>query len=341
MSALLEATRLEPEGQSAVPRLSVRELGLVTRGRVVLDDVSFDVSPGEVVALVGPPSAGKSSIVRCVAGWLRPARGTVHLDGRRLARGNRVARAKMGVVLESPAAGVDLERSVLSNLIAAGRLFGVPKRAVRDRAEELLAFFELGASADEPVSALPAAAVRRLELARALIHGPSVLVLDAPTAGLDGADSDPIWGRLLALRDAAAGAGGEPLSVLVATDRPAEADRCDRVVVLDRGRVVACEAPRRLWTRTGGDVVSIQSARPVELARDLRQSFELEPRVEGDAVVVEVDRGQDLVRALVDAFPPGRLGPLTLRKPSVADAFFHLTGTSMGRVAAEADGVER
>jgi ABC-2 type transport system ATP-binding protein len=164
---------------------------------------------------------------------------------------------------------------------------------------------------------------RRLELARALVHRPAILLLDEPTTGLDAAAFRQTWQAVHALRER------EGLTVLLTTHRPDEAEACDRLAVLAHGRVVATGTPEALRARVPGDVVTVEADGPVALAAEIRERLGLDARPVAHGVHVERERGHELVPRLVEAFPPGRFRAVSLRRPTLADAFLVLTGEAL------------
>jgi ABC-2 type transport system ATP-binding protein len=163
---------------------------------------------------------------------------------------------------------------------------------------------------------------RRLELARALVHAPALLVMDEPTTGLDAAAFRAFWAQLAALRRE------RGTTVVLTTHRPDEAERCDRLAVLAGGAIVACETPDALRARVAGDVVVVDGDDREAIARALAR-LGLEPRVRPDGVHVERPQGHTLVPRIAEAFPPGRLRSIALRRPTLADAYLAVTGAPL------------
>lgn len=303
---------------SVPPRLELRNFDLSLDNRVILADVGFTVEPGRAVALLGPNGCGKTSLLRCVSGVWKADRGTVCLDGTEVLNRNRFLRRHLGVVFQEPS--LDDKLTARENLVLSAGLYGVKKKEATDRAYELLEFMELGDRANDAVGKLSGGQRRRLEIARALIHRPTMLLLDEPTTGLDPVAAERTWRRLLALRD------DQGLSLVIATHNAEEAERCDRLVIMDRGHVVAQDSPAALMRKVCGDVITIEADRPDVLARQLAEVFEVTPRREGPLVLLEVEEAHELIPRLVEACPPGRFKSIGMRRPSLADAFFHLTG---------------
>lgn len=207
--------------------------------RLVVDDVGFEVRRGEVYGLLGPHASGKTAIIRMVCGLLRPDAGTVLVRGRPVgAMSAREAGEAVGCVPQSVAALPSL--TVADNVRFWARLYGVPDGLRRERAAEVLALVGLDAHAGDPVAACSVGVQRRLGLAVALLHRPDALVLDVPTAGIDARSRQLLLGTLARLRD-------ESVAVLLASRDAQEVARlCDRVGLLDGGRLVGEGRPKDL-----------------------------------------------------------------------------------------------
>jgi ABC-2 type transport system ATP-binding protein len=306
---------------AVAPALSAGGLAFAYQGRPVLTDVSFEVMPGEVFGFLGRNGAGKSTLFSILAGLLRPAAGRLFAGGKMVDARDRGLRARTGVVFQSPS--LDPKLTCRENLLLAAALFRVPRRQARERSARLLAEAGLGERAGEAAGKLSGGLKRRLELARALVHRPSLLILDEPTTGLDAAAFARTWETVEALRRQ------EGLTVLLTTHRPEEAERCDRLAVLAHGRVVACETPHELVSRVAGDVLEVEATDPAGLAAEVASRLGLRSRVTARGVTIEAERGHELVPRLVEAFPAGRLRSVAVRRPTLADAFVDITGASL------------
>jgi ABC-2 type transport system ATP-binding protein len=315
------------------PRLAVRDLAFRYGEREVLKDVSFEVGEGEIVGLLGPNGAGKSTLFSILTGLIQPGRGIFMLDGAPIAAGARALRARLGVVFQSPS--LDGKLTVEENLELGAELFGLSRRAARLRAAELIEGAGLAARASEKVAKLSGGLKRRVEIARALVHRPSILVMDEPTTGLDAAAFRRTWALIHDLRDS------EGLTVILTSHRPDEAEACDRLIILSGGRVVASGTPEELRSRVPGDVVSVVADDLDSLATEIAARFGVAPRVGSRALHVERERGHELVPRLVEAFPPGRFRSIALRRPTLADAFLAITGEDLERETDDAAPAER
>ena len=307
-------------------RLALQGIAFRSGAREVLRGLSFEAAPGEILGLLGPNGSGKSTLFAILAGLLRPDAGRIRLDGREIDAGARALRARTGVVFQEPS--LDGKLGAEENLRLSAALHRVPAARARERIAALLEATGLAGRAREPVERLSGGFRRRLELARALVHRPALLLLDEPTTGLDAAAFRAAWDALAALRRE------DEVTVIVATHRPDEAARCDRLAVLSHGRMVACDTPEALRARVPGDVVVVEADQPETLAAEIAARLGLPARAREDGVHVERERGHELVPRIVEAFPPGRLRSVSLRRPTLADAYLALAGEALEEATA-------
>ncbi|HZH05022.1 MAG TPA: ABC transporter ATP-binding protein [Myxococcaceae bacterium] len=289
--------------------------------RRALEDVSFSVEAGEVFGLLGPNGAGKSTLFRILAGLLRADGGTLFFQGRPSALESADFRARLGVVFQS--GSLDGQLTAWENLMLGARLYGLRWSEAARRAEEMLALFGLQPRGAERVATWSGGMRRRLELARALIHHPSILLMDEPTQGLDEASFRAFWQYL----DAARGQGG--LTVILTSHRADEAERCDRLGLLDGGRWVGCDTPQAWAGRWGGDVLTLETEAVAEVTEALRGRFALEAEPFGRGLRLEHPKGHELIPRLVEALPAGTLTSVSLRRPTLGDVFLRLTGNAL------------
>lgn len=205
---------------------------------LALDRVTLTVKPGELFAVLGPNGAGKTTLVNIMTTLVRPDSGTVTVDGKDVVRQARAARGRIGVVFQEPS--LDDRLTVHENLDFHGRVYGVPGRLRRARIAEMLALVELTEWRDRLVRTLSSGMKRRVEIARALIHDTAILFLDEPTVGLDVQSRARIWEYLSRLR------AERDLTMVVTTHYIEEVENCDRVCIIDRGRVLANDTPAGL-----------------------------------------------------------------------------------------------
>jgi ABC-2 type transport system ATP-binding protein len=316
-----DRTSSVPVGATLAPRLRVRGLTRRFGARVALEGLDFDVAPGEVFGLLGPNGAGKTTAFRLLSGLLPPDAGTIALDGRPTSPADRAYRARLGVVFQEPS--LDLKLTGRENLRLGAALYGLPRAVAARRIDEALRVMDLGARADEATAKYSGGMRRRIEIARVLLHEPDLLLLDEPGRGVDPDALRRIWDELAA-RKASRG-----MSLVVTTHQPEEAERCDRIALLDGGRVTATGTPDELRARVAGDVVRVRGDRPEELAETIRARLGLPGVVLDGDVVLEAPRGHELVPRVVELFAPGRLASVATSRPTLADVFAKLTGRGL------------
>lgn len=282
--------------------------------------IDVDVAPGEFFGFLGPNGAGKSSTMRMIACVSPVTAGTLRIFGLDPARDGPAIRARLGVVPQLDT--LDTELSVRENLLVYGRYFDLPRAECRRRAEELLEFARLSDRADSVVEQLSGGMKRRLSIARALINDPELLLLDEPTTGLDPQARHVLWERLYRLKQ-------EGVTQVLTTHYMDEAEQlCDRLVVMDEGRIVAEGSPAELIRRHSTREVLELRVRS-EPAGVVAHLDGIAQRVEilADRVLVYVDDGEaahgELHRRGVDA------DSVLVRRASLEDVFLMLTGRSL------------
>ncbi len=301
--------------------LELRGLEKWVDNRAILNDLWLDVRQGEILGILGSVGAGKSSLLKIAAGLEEPTKGMVWLDGEALDYKSIALRSKMGIVFEEPS--LDKYLTAYENIELSARLFGIPRKEAKQRTEELLVFTELDSFKNDLVLNLTKPVRRRLEMARALIHGPELLLMDEPTRGLDYKASDRIWHRLFALRKAS------EMSILLSTQSPEEAAWCDRVALLDRGHVVVIDTPQNLLARVNLDIIEIHTSDSHAAAVLLGDELGLSTHVSGDHVILEHKAAYELVPKLAVTLAPSLLLSVNVRKPTLADVYLKFTGHSL------------
>lgn len=230
-----------------VPIIDAKDLRKEFNGTTAVDGVTFQLVPGECLGLLGPNGAGKTSTIRMVYGFSPMSAGSLHIFGVDIKTGWRAIKARIGVCQQDN--NLDPDLSVLQNLELFARYYDIPKKDARDRARQLLRFIALEHRSNDKVTNLSGGMMRRLVLARALINNPELLVLDEPTTGLDPQSRHQVWERLELLR-----ANG--LSILLTTHYMDEASRlCDRLIIMDHGKILVEGEPADLIRHYAGDHV--------------------------------------------------------------------------------------
>ncbi|HEX7186483.1 MAG TPA: ATP-binding cassette domain-containing protein, partial [Thermoanaerobaculia bacterium] len=279
--------------------------------------LDFQVMPGEIFGFLGPNGGGKTTLFRILATLARPEKGSVRVFGADLAGQAREVRRRLGVVFQNP--GLDLQLTVAENLTHHGHLYGLRGRALAERIGKLLERFSLADRRDQRTLELSGGMRRRVEIAKALLHEPRLLLLDEPSTGLDPAVRRDLWSALEELRR-------DGVTVLLTTHYMEEGDRCDRLALIDRGAIVAEGRPAALKGEVGGDVVTLAGPDPETLSRDVAARWpDLAPAVRDGAVRLERERGHELAARLIEGLP-GRIDAVTVARPTLEDVFLHRTG---------------
>ncbi len=297
--------------------ISIRDLVHRYGDRTALNGISFDVRPAELFGLLGPNGSGKTTLFRILSTLMLPTAGTAQVDGLDVVREPAALRRRIGVVFQ--AQSVDPKLTAHENLWHQGHLYGLRGPALKQRIEEILTRVGLLDRARDRVETFSGGMQRRIELAKGLLHHPEVLLLDEPTTGLDPGARRDLWQYLQLLRDQ------EQVSVIVTTHLMEEAERCDRLAILNEGKLVALGAPADLTREIGGDVVLLETRDPERLAERIRNKFHVDATAMGTHVRLEIENGHRFVPDVVEAFP-GDIQALNVSKPTLEDVFIHRTG---------------
>ena len=286
-----------------------------------VDAIDLDVAKGESFGLLGPNGAGKSTTMRIIAATSQRTSGSISILGRDPEEHGPQIRAHLGVVPQQD--NLDGELTVTENLFIYGRYFGLSKKFIRNKIEELLDFAQLQEKRDSKVEALSGGMKRRLTIARALVSEPDILMLDEPTTGLDPQARHILWDRLFRLKETG-------VTLVITTHFMDEAEQlCDRLVVMDKGKIMAEGSPLELIKKySTKEVLEVRfgSERNKEVApalRDMCSRIEELP----DRILMYVEDGE----ALLEEIMAKKLHPTTslVRRSSLEDVFLRLTGRSL------------
>ena len=286
-------------------------------GIVAVDGISFSVARGECFGILGPNGAGKTSTIRMIYGFSPPTAGSLKVFGLDVTREQRAIKARIGVCQQEN--NLDPELTVRKNLEIFAGYFNLKGDEGRQRSRELLEFMALDHRADSPIPSLSGGMVRRLIVARALINRPELLILDEPTTGLDPQSRHQVWERLEELK-----AGG--LTILLTTHYMDEAAHlCDRLIILDQGRILVEGRPAELVQRHVGRHVLEATDPDAGIDAFLRER-EIRYDRFGHRAIIYVEDGSDLLREISDRFCGRGCG---MRMASLEDVFLRLTGREL------------
>lgn len=286
-------------------------------GRAALAGISFSIAEGAIVALLGPNGGGKTTLFRILATLLAPDSGQVRICDLDVDRSPALVRRAIGVVFQAPS--LDRKLTAAENLKHHGHLYGMRGAPLRQRTHDLLIRMNIADRANDRVETLSGGLARRVEIAKGVLPGPRVLLLDEPSTGLDPAARRDLWRQLDDLRSR------DGVTVLLTTHIMDEAEQSDRVILLDRGRVVADDAPANLKACIGGDVLTIVADDPSAVAQRISDLTGISPTVVDGSVHLEAPDGAALIPRLAGVLS-GAVRSITLGRPTLEDAFLHITG---------------
>src|SRR5436309_6773218 len=317
MSALAAVGSIPQQHLASPPAIAVRELVHRYDNRTALNGVTFDVQPAELFGLLGPNGSGKTTLFRILSTLMLPVGGRAVILGHDSAKDPTQLRREIGVVFQSQS--IDLKLTATENLRHQGHLYGLRGRDLSNRIQSVLERVGLSDRARGKAETFSGGMQRRLELAKGLLHGPRVLLLDEPTTGLDPGARRDVWQYLSILRDE------EHVTVLVTTHLMEEAERCDRLAILNEGKLVALGTPTELKRQIGGDVIVLEAKDPEGLAVRIRGRFNVDVHIVGTQVRIEKDQAHRFVTNVVEAFP-SEIDAISIAKPSLEDVFIKQTG---------------
>ncbi len=301
----------------STPAVELEQIRHVYGERTALNGVSMVVEPGCVFGLLGPNGGGKTTLFKILSTLISPTAGVARVCGDDVVTMRDKVRGRIGVVFQNPS--LDVYLSVSENMDQQGHLYGISGPELRRRSDELLQRFGVQDRAGERVKKLSGGLQRRVELAKSLLHRPQVLVLDEPSTGLDPDARTALMDFLVELRDK------DGVTSLLTTHLIEEADRCDRVAIIDHGKLVTQGTPSQLKSTIGGDVITIRTGDPEELARRIASKFAAQAEIADGCVRVERKEGHRFVPELIEAFP-GQIESVSLGRPTLGDVFQHATG---------------
>jgi ABC-2 type transport system ATP-binding protein len=282
--------------------------------------VDFRVEPGETFGFLGPNGAGKSTTINILCTLARPTAGSARVAGHDVRTERDAVRRSIGLVFQDPTLDVDLTAE--QNLRFHGELYGVPRAQLDRRIDDLLELVGLADRRGSVVETFSGGMKRRLEIARGLLHSPRVLFLDEPTIGLDPQSRASVWEYVRALKDS------EDITVFLTTHYMDEAENCDRIAIMDSGRIVALDTPEALKAAVGKDRVRITTADDEAAIATLRSAFGIEAGMHSGEVTFAVPDGERFVpRLFAELGVPIR--SVSVASPSLDDVFLSHTGTTI------------
>lgn len=295
--------------------------------RQALAELSLSIFAGEIFVFLGPNGGGKTTLFRVLSTLIPQQAGTAEILGLNLNRQRAEIRRRIGVVFQAPS--LDRKLTVAENIHQQAALYGLFGVELRRRRDELLEQFALKDRASERVEKLSGGLRRRVELAKGMIHRPQLLLLDEPSTGLDPGARADLWEYLHRARQESG------VTIVLTTHLLEEAEKADRIAILNEGKLVALDTPEGLRSSVGGDLIVIESSTAEELAAGLRSRLSLPAQVVEGTVRLETPGGHQWVARIVEEFP-GQVGAIRLGKPTLEDVFIARTGHRFWRDRQEA-----
>lgn len=297
--------------------INVEELVKKFGDLVAVDHISFTVRAGEIYGFLGPNGAGKTTTINILCTLIKPTAGRATIAGLDVVRQQSQVRQLIGLVFQDPS--LDERLNGLQNMRFHGMVYGVPGTVREERIEQLLRMMELWDKRHIQVRNYSGGMKRRLELARGLLHHPRVLFLDEPTLGLDPQTRNRMWEYILELRRQ------EGTTIFLTTHYMDEAEKADRIGVIDYGKIIAMDTPEKLKRMVGRDIISLKTDEVDKAAEEIRLRYKIEARRDGDGLCFDIDNGEEFLPVFLKEFNTKILG-VSMRHPSLDDVFLKLTG---------------
>jgi ABC-2 type transport system ATP-binding protein len=308
----------------ATQAIHAENLVKVYNGKIrAVDGVSFDVRPGEIFGFLGPNGAGKTTTVSMLSAGLRPTEGRAIVGGVEVSKDPDEVKRRIGVIFQESTADGDLTGR--ENIQVAAGCYGIPRSEGRKRADQLIGQMQISDAADRLAKTYSGGMRRRLELAVGLVHKPKIIFLDEPTLGLDPQGRNGFWGFIQQLRK------DQGLTVFVTTHYLDEADtQCDRLAIIDHGKIVATGTPTELKDRLGGDIVTIKTAPGAPDMTGVLSPLAGVSSVQkqDDTYRVKCKSGESFVPLAVEACDTAGAGVtgVVVKRPSLDEVFLEFTG---------------
>ncbi|MFH1183282.1 MAG: ATP-binding cassette domain-containing protein [Candidatus Moraniibacteriota bacterium] len=279
--------------------------------------ITFSVKKGEIFGFLGPNGAGKSTTISMLSTLITASGGKAEINNFDTQTQTNEVRRSIGLVFQDPS--LDDRLTAKENLVFHARLYGLKKKDYLKRVKEVLDLVELWDRKDSLVRSFSGGMKRRLEIARGLIHYPKVLFLDEPTLGLDPQTRVHIWDYILKLREI------HQMTIFMTTHYMNEAEYCDRIAIIDQGKIIALDTPVKLKKKMGGDVIQMKSAEKDKLKAEIKEKYKLKVKGEGENLLIEVPSGESFLPRLFNELDT-KIDSIELRKPTLEDVFLKLTG---------------
>jgi ABC-2 type transport system ATP-binding protein len=303
-----------------MPIISVHNLSKQFKTLKAVDGISFSVNEGEIFGFLGPNGAGKTTTINILCTLLSPTGGNAAIAGFDCVARPDDVRAAIGLIFQDTT--LDAGLTAYENLKFHAYLYNLDGKLAEKRIDEMLTVVELQGRKHELIKNFSGGMKRRLEIARGLLHYPRVLFLDEPTLGLDPQTRGTIWDFINTLRQK------EKITVFMTTHYMEEAENCGRIAIIDHGKIIADGTPSKLKQLVRGDMIRIVTDNNKRAVEEIRTGFNLTAQEENGALVVEAEKGDELIPRLIQALAVQTLS-VSITMPTLNDVFLKLTGRTI------------
>jgi ABC-2 type transport system ATP-binding protein len=300
--------------------INVQNLSKQFKSVHAVDGISFSVSEGEVFGFLGPNGAGKTTTINILCTLLSATGGSAEIAGHDCAKNSDEVRTAIGLIFQDTT--LDTGLTAYENLKFHAYLYNLDRRLTERRIDEMLAVVELQNRKHELIKNFSGGMKRRLEIARGLLHYPRVLFLDEPTLGLDPQTRNTIWDFINTLRKK------EKITVFMTTHYMEEAENCDRIAIMDHGKIIALDTPARLKEMVHGDIIHLVTADNQLALQEIQKTFGITAQTENGGLSLEAERGDEFIPKLIHSLTVETLS-VGLKKPTLNDVFLRLTGRTI------------
>lgn len=295
-----------------------------------VNGVSLSVAPGKVFGFLGPNGAGKTTTINMLCTLVRPTSGKAWINGYEVTANQKQVRRSIGLTFQDPS--LDVQLTGAENMAFHAAIYDVPRLDSKVRIEQLLRMVELWDRRGDLVRNYSGGMRRRLEIARGLLHHPRVLFLDEPTLGLDPQTREHIWSYIMNLRKE------EGVTIFLTTHYMDEAEHCDRIAIIDHGRIVALDTPSNLKALVRGDIIEVRSTNEEETVRQIEARYGVAVTRESGRISLETANGEEFIPELIRALGTA-ITSVGLHRPTLDDVFLKLTGRAIREDSAPKDEV--
>lgn len=306
------------------PAIQVQDLTKKFNDLVAVNHISFEIEQGEIFGLLGPNGAGKTTTLSMLSTMQKPTQGTAIVQGKDVEKNEDDVRKAIGIVFQDQS--LDEELTAMENMDFHGRLYRIPPDVRAQRTDELLRLVELYDRKHDIVKTFSGGMRRRLEIARGLLHHPSVLFLDEPTLGLDPQTRNHLWQYIASLSKE------KHITIILTTHYMEEADRlCDRIAIIDHGTIIALDTPQNLKTGIGGDIITITTSDPATVVQILTKPWIHRVEQHHDKIRINLENAEQHISEIISLLNQHSIPihSVSIHKPTLEDVFLSFTGKTI------------